>query len=239
MTKVLLLSALAASCALAGCTRIGNDEGLSSTSPVVVNYKALGHEPGWALSLNDGYLDYSGDYGETRIKERFGGPMQENGRIRYQSANVRVLVESIGCADSAVNRNYRDKVTVEAKGKRVTGCGGPVATLTSLNDTNWTIEKINGRPTIPNQTANISFAADRISGTAGCNRLMGGYKVDGQSLSLSGIATTRMACPQPQMEQERAVIDILGGPLTLDFQDDGRLLLHDGKRNVIELHQSF
>ena len=54
----------------------------------------------------------------------------------------------------------------------------------------------------------LRFDAGRLSGSAGCNRLMGVYHGDGNKLSFEPhIAATMMACPPPLMEQEQAVID--------------------------------
>ncbi|MGH8570036.1 MAG: META domain-containing protein, partial [Gammaproteobacteria bacterium] len=33
------------------------------------------------------------------------------------------------------------------------------------------------------------------NGSGGCNRLFGGYRLEGGRISFSGIATTRMSCP--------------------------------------------
>lgn len=49
----------------------------------------------------------------------------------------------------------------------------------------------------------------RLAGATGCNRLMGGYRLDGQALSFERPATTLMACPQG-MDTERAFLDALG-----------------------------
>jgi heat shock protein HslJ len=50
--------------------------------------------------------------------------------------------------------------------------------------------------------------AHRISGSGGCNRLMGSYEVHGDSLTFGPIATTRMACPAG-METETAFLSAL------------------------------
>ncbi|MGB5734377.1 MAG: META domain-containing protein [Thiohalocapsa sp.] len=62
-----------------------------------------------------------------------------------------------------------------------------------------------------NQVAVLRFADGRLSGSAGCNRLMGAYQGDGNLLSFEpNIAATMMACPPPLMAQEQAVVDALG-----------------------------
>ena len=55
--------------------------------------------------------------------------------------------------------------------------------------------------------ANIAFHADgsKISGSGGCNRLVGSYQLNGNSLRISPVGMTRMACPEPLMKQEQEV----------------------------------
>jgi heat shock protein HslJ len=56
----------------------------------------------------------------------------------------------------------------------------------------------------------IQFGADgRVSGNAGCNRFGGNYSEDGGKLSFGPLAMTRMMCPPPDMERERAFTEIL------------------------------
>lgn len=54
----------------------------------------------------------------------------------------------------------------------------------------------------PLPTANVPSlqlgANQRVSGSDGCNRLLGKYALDGERLSFSDIAGTRMACPAMQ-----------------------------------------
>jgi putative lipoprotein len=48
----------------------------------------------------------------------------------------------------------------------------------------------------------------RLTGSGGCNRLVGSYTLEGQKLAFGRAAGTLMACPQG-MEQERAFLDAL------------------------------
>jgi len=49
----------------------------------------------------------------------------------------------------------------------------------------------------------LAVEGGRLSGSDGCNRMVGGYALDGARLSFSGIGATRMACPE-SMEQAAA-----------------------------------
>lgn len=84
----------------------------------------------------------------------------------------------------------------------------------------------------------LRFDAGRLSGSAGCNRLMGAYHGDGNTLRFEPhIAATMMACPPPLMAQEQAVIDafglaasyrLVGNTLRID-DADGQTLLRFAK----------
>lgn len=50
--------------------------------------------------------------------------------------------------------------------------------------------------------------AHRLSGSTGCNRLVGGYELDGERLTLSHVATSRMACITG-MDLEQRFMEIL------------------------------
>lgn len=54
------------------------------------------------------------------------------------------------------------------------------------------------------QSAYLQFTNDpetRVSGSTGCNRLMGRYTQEGDQLYFTALATTRMACPDMTLEQ--------------------------------------
>ncbi len=75
--------------------------------------------------------------------------------------------------------------------------------------------------------AELVLGADgRLSGSTGCNRMMGGFELDGEVLVLGPLATTRMACTDDgAAEQERQVLGVLdAGPLTVELAGD-RLVL--------------
>ena len=86
------------------------------------------------------------------------------------------------------------------------GCGSqptvaaePVsAHSTTLEDVQWTLIELDGEAlkalSRGPPTMTLASKDKRMSGFAGCNRMMGGYELDGNALKFSGMATTRMAC---------------------------------------------
>ena len=51
--------------------------------------------------------------------------------------------------------------------------------------------------------------AKRLSGFSGCNRVGGDYRLDGKTLALGPLASTRMACPDPAMALEDRFLSAL------------------------------
>jgi heat shock protein HslJ len=77
------------------------------------------------------------------------------------------------------------------------------------------------------------FGDGRVSGSAGCNRLLGGYRLDGDALSFEpNLAGTMMACPPPLMAQEQAVIAALGVVAGYALNDAG-LALTDARGDTV------
>jgi heat shock protein HslJ len=89
----------------------------------------------------------------------------------------------------------------------------------------------NGRGGVASLVAGTAIDAvfgedGRLAGRAGCNRYVGPFLADGPTLSIGPLATTRMACPPPVMEQEAAYLAALARTTTARIDGD-RLELRD------------
>ena len=74
----------------------------------------------------------------------------------------------------------------------------------SLHGSTWQAVDITG--------ATLSFPEEgRIAGSGSCNRFFGSVKVTGDQLEISGVGSTKMACPEPIMGQEQKYLQALGG----------------------------
>lgn len=82
-----------------------------------------------------------------------------------------------------------------------------------LRNTYWKLTYLGDTPsqtTARLQEAHLIFAAHelRVSGSSGCNRIMGGFRLDGDNLHVSQMVATRMACLDG-MEQEQLFLKSL------------------------------
>jgi heat shock protein HslJ len=101
-------------------------------------------------------------------------------------------------------------------------CGGSGAN--ALRDTAWELTSLAGSELLPGTRITIEFAADQVSGSAGCNTYGGSYKATGDSLNLVDLYATEMGCLEPAgiLEQELAYLGALRS--VARYQIDGRRL---------------
>jgi heat shock protein HslJ len=80
----------------------------------------------------------------------------------------------------------------------------------------------------PNVETSLVFGEDgKVSGSMGCNQFGGSYETKGDQISFGPLAATLMACPEPAMSQETAVLAILSGTVT--YKLDGNSLTLTGQ----------
>jgi copper homeostasis protein (lipoprotein) len=92
-------------------------------------------------------------------------------------------------------------------------CGARMATA-ELLDTYWKLTRLGDRPVIVHRDQRephliLRSDGDRVSGFGGCNRLAGGFELDGSSIAFAQLASTMMACPEG-MDTEQALSAALG-----------------------------
>jgi heat shock protein HslJ len=102
------------------------------------------------------------------------------------------------------------------------------ADLASLGGTTWTLVSYGGledqTPAAAGIQTSLIFAADgQVSGNLGCNGFSGNYKVRDGKLVFGPLASTLMACSNPQMTQEGSAFQVLTG--TVRFTMVGNTLM--------------
>ena len=91
-----------------------------------------------------------------------------------------------------------------------------------LAGTSWQITAYNNGQeavvsVLEGTTPTIEFGADgQLSGSAGCNRVTGSYSTADGTIKLGPLATTQMACPEPEgvMDQETRLVAALESAAT-------------------------
>lgn len=80
-------------------------------------------------------------------------------------------------------------------------------------------------------------AGDKVWGRLGCNRFTGTYRQDGERLRFGTFATTRMACPDPQMQTEKRVGDALMATRKADLGQLRLVLMDENGKELLALQR--
>ena len=104
----------------------------------------------------------------------------------------------------------------------------------------WVMTQLWGKAPVANTGISAQFNSDgTVSGSAGCNRYTGQYTTIGNSITISNVASTMMACEQPVMDQESAYLKALSEAKTYTAKDKSLTLFGaDGKPLVTYEAQS-
>ena len=98
----------------------------------------------------------------------------------------------------------------------------------ALSGTEWVLTSLNGDTPIEGTQITLSFWEGSLEGSGGCNTYGGGYTASEDSLHLSDLYWTEMACLEPEgiLDQELAYLNALNAVASYRV-DAGRLQLYD------------
>jgi heat shock protein HslJ len=74
----------------------------------------------------------------------------------------------------------------------------------------WTLVSLGGQKAAADREVSAQFEGGRVSGLASVNRYFASYTVSGSQISVSEIGATKMAGPEPLMQQEQSFLSALG-----------------------------
>ena len=193
------------------------------------SFTARGNEPGWRIDIAGGTLTLIQQDGDKIALSPVPEPERTASgsvyRLTHEGKPLVVTIEDKLCADTMTGMPYPKSVSLTLAERNLTGCGGDPIDL--LAGGPWKIATIgDAEAKGMKDDVTIEFSADKkVSGAGPCNRFMGGYELSGEGLSIGPLAGTRMTCPQPQMDQETQLFDLLSRVYRFDIGQDGALQL--------------
>jgi heat shock protein HslJ len=102
----------------------------------------------------------------------------------------------------------------------------PQSSPTDLPGTSWDLVEMGNTGDFARIVPTIEFGPDgRVSGFAACNTFSGTYTLDGVTIALGPLATTKMACQPPASVVEAEYLAALSGVATWSIEPDGSLVL--------------
>lgn len=139
-------------------------------------------------------------------------------------AGLGIMLTVLGCGASGDSSGASSGASPSA----TTAAASAALDGTSWRLTDYTTQDGKASTVPAAVTPTASFAGGSISGNAGCNQYQGLYLVDGSSISIATVATTKMACPGPAGTVETAYLEALGLVKTFDVQGDTLTLAGTG-----------
>lgn len=107
------------------------------------------------------------------------------------------------------------------------------APITELAGTTWRVVAIDGRPTPAVGDYSMRFdTAGGVGARFGCNSMGGQYRLAGDILSVSDLASTLMGCPEPAATFEREGAAVLGQPMRIAFTSNDRMFLSNAAGSI-------
>jgi heat shock protein HslJ len=102
-----------------------------------------------------------------------------------------------------------------------------------LADSSWVVTDMQGAELADGTDATVSFAATTLSANGGCNTANGGYTTSEDTIAVSPLASTLIACEPPINDMESAFFARLQTAET--FEIDGDTLTMDGSDGPLVL----
>lgn len=199
-------------------------------------YSALGTEPFWSVTFEEGKMIYTAPDQERIEVVRPRPTTTRNGTHIYRTPRMTVEIgHDSSCNDGMSDFTYPDTVRVRfgsaPRARPLEGCGGGILPPTTLADTGWAIIDIDGTR-VGGEDYELQFdGSGRLSGRAGCNRFSGPYTQRGRSLTPGAIVSTRMGCPGERQTHERKVLQVLRGPVQISYGGGQTMTLRSGEGN--------
>lgn len=202
-------------------------------------FAARGTEPFWSVDISSSKVTFrQADEANPLIIPLPEARTYPNDDVEYsattESGILSVRIKKQECTDAMSGEKYPYTVIVAAKGKEYKGCGRYLYD-TRIHDM-WALTSGEGillssgtRNKIP--MLDIQPNNERVMGNGSCNTITGRVQVQGNTIKFSGVAATRMACPE--MNTETAFFKhldntkrytITNGELILLNKDGGKLL---------------
>jgi len=105
----------------------------------------------------------------------------------------------------------------------LTACAGTVpGTGDPLDGTSWILTTYGTSSLIPGTEITLEWEGGEVSGSAGCNIYGGSYRVSGDSISVTDLYNTEMACMEPEgvMDQEQDFLKLLRDARSFKIVDE-------------------
>jgi heat shock protein HslJ len=207
------------------------DKGQALEKPFTAN----GNEPFWHVIVEPGQLVLERP-GQPTEELRYRTIEQSPTGHRFRASREELVIELVTapqlCRDSMTGMPHPFQARLVINGDRLSGCGGDPERL--LMGIEWAVENIDGRGLVDKSRPTIEFLPNgTVAGMGSCNRYTGRWSLNGETLEVGPLASTRKACEPPVMGQEDRFLRQLEATRGFDISPRGELLISSDEGTVL------
>ncbi|WP_421813190.1 META domain-containing protein [Flagellimonas sp.] len=209
-------------------------------------FKATGTEPFWGLKFFKDKVELQTMEDTITTPPSEAIKAQDGNikmfRIQTEATQMDVIISNKECTNAMSGEVFPYTVTVSYKNtaedetKVYEGCGSYITdyrlhdiwVLEAMNDNAVSKEEFGGRD-LPNMEININN--NRFSGYSGCNRMTGGIFYEEDVLRFTQVASTRMACPS--MDKENEFLSALQASTSYKLENNRLYLSNPSEENLL------
>lgn len=193
----------------------------------------FGNEPSWRVDLTEPGVASFTTPDDATVVYRGAATRQDflaETLWRGTAANGRDLVlwmQDRTCSDGMSDTEH--PVTARASlpdGRFLSGCcrvpPAAAAEARALEGGTWRLTALPGFAALDDlpRPPTVRFASGQVAGFGGCNNYTGGYRLDGDRLTIERVASTMMACPEPASSVENAFHRAFAGSFRIAVERD-------------------
>jgi heat shock protein HslJ len=99
----------------------------------------------------------------------------------------------------------------------------------NLVGSEWLLEDLGGSGVLDRVQATLAFPeSGKVAGKGSCNRFFGTVAISGHTIKFSAMGSTKMACPEPIMNQEEKYLAALQAADRFESKDGNLLIYYAG-----------
>jgi len=174
--------------------------------------------------------------GSRAIEARLAAP------VAALAAACHVLALALVPGLASAAERLEPEPSLAPRGPASAASGAQLAVQQGLLGVRWRVKELLGAPLGPAAGGaraphlELDPTHLRLSGSGGCNRLMGSFTLEGQRILFKRVLTTMMSCPQG-MTQERSLIETLGQVQRWHIEDRTLMLLNWQQQVLVKLQR--
>jgi heat shock protein HslJ len=181
------------------------------------------------------------DAGAVRIEDRIG---VKSAAVVDGQIMLEIITQGPGdVACCGTHKAHKTYALQDGRLSETTPAGGELVQISAvdLDGTSWTLLALDGQPAPADTAATLSFQANQVSGSGGCNSYSASFSLGEDNpfvMTIGPFAATEKSCPEPAGSQESAYLAALGSVERWGY-DFGRLALYYAGGQEVESRLLF